>query len=101
MKLRGFVVAAVAVVALIASATAGALLTPGRTIVTDGAVQRVALDNVDFAFSVGRSQNDCDHVELWNTSTRGHWRFGRPGPCTNLGSTGAGISALGVSRNRV
>ena len=32
---------------------------------------------------------------------QGHWRFGRPGPCTNLGSTGAGISALGVSGNRV
>jgi len=41
----------------------------------------------------------ADRVELWNTDTRGTWRFGRPGPCTNLGSTGTGISALGVSGN--
>ena len=101
MKLRGFVVVAAALLALVAAASAGALLKPGRTVVADGPVRLVALNYLDFAFAVGRSPRDCDHVELWNTASRGHWRFGRPGPCTNLGSTGAGISALGVSGNRV
>ena len=101
MKPRRVVLAAAALVALVASATAPALLKPGRTVVTDGAVRLVALNALDFAFAVGRSQHDCHHVELWDTATRGHWRFGRPGPCTNLGSTGAGISALGVSGKRV
>jgi hypothetical protein len=95
------VVLGATLVALVASASAAALLVPGRTVVTDGPVRLVALNSLDFAFAVGRSGNDCDHVELWDTVSRGHWRFGRPGPCTNLGSTGAGISALGVSGHRV
>lgn len=86
--------------ALTAAGTAVALQKPGRTIVRDGPVRLVALDRASFAFVVSRSQRDCDHVELWNTDTRGTWRFGRAGRCTNLGSTGAGISALGVSGNR-
>jgi len=101
MRRRGFVVLVASLLALVASASAAALLRPGRTVVTDGSVRLVALNSLDFAFAVGRSQNDCDHVELWDTVTRGHWRFGRSGPCTNLGSTGAGISALGVSGHRV
>ena len=59
----------------------------------DGPVRLVALNQASLAFAVGRSEHDCDHVELWNTATRGLWRFGKPGACTNLGSTGAGISA--------
>jgi hypothetical protein len=97
---RPLVLAAVALVALAAVSGAAALLTPGRTLRADGPVRLVALNHASFAYAVGRSQRDCDHVELWNTDTRGHWRFGRPGACTNLGSTGAGISALGVSGNR-
>jgi hypothetical protein len=87
--------------ALAAAGGAAALQAPGRTIVRDGQVRLVALDHASLAFAVGRSRQDCDHVELWNTDTRGTWRFGRPGPCTNLGSTGAGITAVGVSGNRV
>jgi hypothetical protein len=87
--------------ALVAVGGAAALQAPGRTLVRDGPVGLVALDQASLAFAVGRSQGDCDHVELWSTSTRGTWRFGRPGPCTNLGSTGAGITAVGVSGNRV
>jgi len=101
MKFRGFVLVAAVLVALAASAAAAALLTPGRTIATDGPVSLVALNHLDVAFAVGRSKSDCDHVELWDTVSRGHWRFGRPAPCRNLGSTGAGISALGVSGHRV
>jgi hypothetical protein len=87
-------------VALAAAGGALALQTPGRTKVFPGQVRIVALNDASFAFVVARSKQDCDHVELWNTDVKGIWRFGRPGPCTNLGSTGAGISALGVSGNR-
>lgn len=88
-------------VALAAAGGASALQQPGRTIVRGGPVGPVALNHASLAFVVGRSKSDCDHVELWDTDTRGAWRFGRPGPCTNLGSTGAAITAVGVSRNRV
>lgn len=87
-------------VALVATGSALALQSPGRTIVRSGPVRLVALNQASFAFMVARSKTDCDHVELWNTDTKGLWRFGKPGPCTNLGSTGTGISAVGVSRNR-
>jgi len=101
MKRRRVVLVAASLVALVVSGSAAALLTPGRTRVADGPVHLVALNYVAFAYAVGRSQDDCDHVELWDMAGHGHWRFGRPGPCTNLGSTGAGISALGVSGKRV
>jgi hypothetical protein len=86
--------------ALLVASGAGAAQAPGRTIVRSGPVGIVALNHASFAFAVGRSARDCDHVELWNVDTRGVWRFGRPGPCTDLGSTGTGIGALGVSGNR-
>lgn len=86
--------------ALITASSALALQSPGRTIVRNGPVRLVALNQASFAFMVARTKADCDHVELWNTDTKGIWRFGKPGPCTNLGSTGTGISAVGVSGNR-
>ncbi len=86
--------------ALVVAGSALALQTPGRTAARAGRVRLVALNHEWLAFEVDRSKKDCDYVELWNTDTKGHWRLGRPGPCTNLGSTGAGISALGVSGNR-
>lgn len=87
-------------VGLVTAGGALALQSPGRTIVRSGPVRLVALNQASFAFVVSRSKTDCDHVELWNTDTKGVWRFGKPGPCTNLGSTGTGISALGVTGNR-
>src|SRR6476619_173700 len=82
---------------LAATSAAQALVKPGRTTVRDGQVRLVALDQAPLAFAVGRSEHDCDHLELSNIATHGLWRFGKPGACTNLGSTGAGISAIGVS----
>ena len=87
-------------VSLVAVGSALALQKPGRTIIRNGSVRLVALNQASFAYMVARSKNDCDHVELWNTDNKGIWRFGRLGPCTNLGSTGTGISSLGVSGNR-
>lgn len=89
------------VTALAAAGGAAAVQKPGRTIVRGGPVGPIALNHASLAFVVGRSKADCDHVELWNTDTKGTWRFGRPGPCTNLGSTGAAVTAVAVSRNRV
>jgi hypothetical protein len=86
--------------ALLTAGGAFALQKPGRTIVSNGPVRLLALNQGSLAFMVSRSATDCDHVGLWNTDVKGVWRFGKPGPCTNLGSTGAGISALGVSGNR-
>ncbi|MGZ8688731.1 MAG: hypothetical protein ACXWZP_09920, partial [Gaiellaceae bacterium] len=71
------------------------------TMMRQGPVRLVALNHASLAFTVARTKTDCDHVELWNTDTRGTWRFGKPGACTNLGSTGAGITSLAVSANRV
>ena len=87
-------------VTLVTVGGALALQSPGRTIVRNGPVRLVALNQASFAFMVARTKADCDHVELWNTDTKGIWRFGKPGPCTNLGSTGTGISAVGVSGKR-
>ena len=89
------------VLALVAAGGALALQSPGRTIVRNGPVRLVALNEARLAYVVGHSKADCDHVELWDTDVKGIWRFGKPGPCTNVGSTGAGISALGVSQHRV
>jgi hypothetical protein len=94
------VAAAAATIALVAAGTGLALQKPGRVVERGGPIQLVALNQGSYAFVVGRSQRDCDHVELWDVGSRGLWRFGRPGPCTDLGSTGTGISALGVSGNR-
>ena len=96
---RPLLVVALAVV-LVSAGSALALQSPGRTVVRNGPVRLVALNQASFAFMVSRTKADCDHVELWNTDTKGIWRFGRPGPCTNLGSTGTGISSIGVSGNR-
>ena len=66
-----------------------------------GPIRAVALNHSSLAFLVARTKTDCEHVELWDTGTQGTWRFGKPGPCTNLGSTGNGISGVGVSGNRL
>lgn len=93
-------IALVFALALVATGSALASQKPGRTIVRKGQVRLVALNQASLAFVVARTKTDCDHVELWNTDTKGSRRFGKPGPCTNLGSTGAGIGSVGVSGNR-
>ena len=85
---------------LLVASSALALQLPGRTSVRNGPVRLVTLNGASFAFTVARTATDCDHVELWNTDTKGFWRFGRPGACGDRTSTGAGISSVGVSGNR-
>ncbi len=98
MRLR--VAAALALAALLASsATASALQKPGRTLVRGGPITALGLTHASLAFGVGRTANDCDHVELWNTDSRGTWRFGRKHPCGDL-PLFSGIGSIGVSGNR-
>ncbi len=99
-RARGTLIA-LGAVALAAAGSAYALQKPGRTVVRAGQIRLVALNNASLAFMVSRTRSDCDHIELWDTNRKGLWRFGKSGRCTNLGSTGTGISALGVSGNRV
>jgi hypothetical protein len=73
---------------------------PGRTFARDGQITSIALTHGSVAFSVGRTKTDCDHVELWNTDTRGTWRFGRAHPCGDL-PLFSGIGPIGVATNRV
>jgi hypothetical protein len=93
------VVSITGVVAIAGSASA--LTTPGRTQIRQGPITALALDHSSIAFVVGRTKTDCEHVELWNPDLRGTWRFSRPGPCTNVGSTGMGITSVSVAGNRV
>jgi hypothetical protein len=92
---------AFAAVVLLAGASAAlALQQPGRTVVRAGPVVSLGLTHSSVAFGVGRSRGDCDHVELWNTDSRGLWRLGRKRPCGDL-PVFSGIGDLGVATSRV
>jgi hypothetical protein len=87
---------------LLATTTgAAAVNVPGRSYVRPAPVSELALTHASIAFVVGATAGDCDHVELWNTNSRGTWRFGRPRPCGDVPSTGAGISDVAVATSRV
>jgi hypothetical protein len=85
---------------LAAAAGAWALQSPGRTLTRTGPITSLALTHASVAYSVGRAKTDCDHVELWNTDSRGTWRFGRKRPCGDLPLL-SGIGPIGVASNRV
>jgi hypothetical protein len=86
---------------LVAATAAAAVNLPGRSYVRPAAVSELALTHASIAFAVGATARDCDHVELWNPDVRGTWRFGRPRPCGDVPSTGAGISDVAVATSRV
>jgi hypothetical protein len=99
--MRRTVFTAIAVVTLLGSAaTASALQRPGRTLLRAGPVTALGLTHGSVAYAVGRTRQDCDHVELWNTDTHGTWRFGRKRPCGDL-PLFSGIGPIGVAANRV
>jgi hypothetical protein len=93
-----FGLAATAVLAV--ASTASALQKPGRTFTREGPVTAIGLTHASVAFAVGRTKADCDHVELWNTDTRGTWRFSRRRPCGDL-PVFSGIGPIGVASGRV
>jgi hypothetical protein len=86
---------------LLATTAAAAVNLPGRSYVRPAAVSELALTHGSIAFAVRATLRDCDHVELWNPNVRGTWRFGRPRPCGDVPSTGAGISDVAVATSRV
>jgi hypothetical protein len=88
------------VIVLSAAAAASALQQPGRTLVRGGPVTAVGLTHGSIAYAVGRTTSDCDHVELWNTDTRGTRRFGRKRPCGDL-PLFSGIGPVAVASSRV
>ena len=95
--------AAVGVLALAADATA--VLTPGRTIVAPSAVSAVSVTHrsVVYAVTENPSRTRCAYLELWDTTTKGLWRFGQSTTrvCREGPSTGSGIAAVSTSGRRV
>jgi hypothetical protein len=82
------------------AAGASALQKPGRILTRNGPITAVGLTHASVAFSVARTKTDCDHVELWNTDTRGTSRFGKKRPCGDLPLL-FGIGPIGVATDRV
>jgi len=97
---RGLVTTIVLATLLGSAAMAAALQKPARSIARAGPVTALGLTHGSIAYAVGRTKADCDHVELWNTDTRGTWRFGRKRPCGDL-PLFSGIGPVGVATKRV
>jgi hypothetical protein len=99
--MRKALVPALVLALLAATATAGAVNTPGRTQVRAAPITDLALTHASTAFVVGATSRDCDHVEMWNPDRKGTWRFGRPRRCGDATSTGSGIWDLAAASKRV
>lgn len=97
---RSAVFSLVLAVLLCTATGALALQQPGRTQTRSAPITAVGLTHSSVAFAVSRTKSDCDHVELWNTDTRGTWRFGRKQPCGDLPLL-FGVGPIGVATNRV
>ena len=88
--------------ALVAVGSAAALQKPGRTIVRNGPGAARRSQPWRRLRSRSPARRSTATTSSSGTSTRrARGASARPGACTNLGSTGAGISSLGVSGNRV
>ncbi len=90
-------------VALVAPASAAALLTPGRTLTNAAPVSALAVTSRSVVFAVGRTKRDCGSVRLWDTVSRGLWTFGtRTILACEQGPSGSfGIAQVGTSGRRV
>jgi hypothetical protein len=88
-------------VAAAPAAAAGALLTPGRSLVQRGPVTNVAVTGRAVAFSVGRTPDEC-RVRLWITWSKALYTFETGGAtCREETSTGSGIADVSVAVSRV
>ena len=90
-------------VALLAPASAAAVLTPGRTVTSAAPITSLSVTHRSVAWAVGRSTRDCGHVRLWDTATRGLWSFGNRTirGCEDDPSGGFGIAQVSTSGRRV
>lgn len=96
------VVAALGVL-LVLPGSAGAVLTPGRTVVNAAPVTALSVTGRSVAYAIGRTKANCGTVRLWDTATRGLWTFGSKTiiGCEEGFSGGFGISQVATSRRRV
>ncbi len=92
-----------ALVALVAPASAMALLTPGRTVSNLAPVTALSVTHRSVVWAVGGSKRDCGHVRLWDTATRGLWTLGSRTirGCEEGPSGGFGIAQVATSGRRV
>ncbi len=89
--------------ALALSGTAGALLTPGRTVTNAAPVTALSVTGRSVAYAVGRTTKSCGTVRLWDTGTRGVWTFGNRTivGCDENPSGGFGIASVATTGRRV
>jgi len=89
--------------ALAGPASAGATLTPGRTVVNAAPVTALGVTDRSVAYAVGRTRASCGTVRLWDTATRGLWTFGAKTiiGCEEGFSGGFGIAQVATSGRRV
>lgn len=84
---------------------AHAMLAPGRTLVAPSPVSSVSVTyrSVVYAVTENASRTRCAYLELWDTATKGLWRFGESTTrvCREGPSTGSGISSVSTSGSRV
>ena len=102
--MRRFLVS-VAIGLLALAGSAAAMLAPGRTIVAPSPVSSLSVTyrSVVYAVTENASRTRCAYLELWDTATRGLWRFGESTTrvCREGPSTGSGISDVATSGRRV
>jgi hypothetical protein len=98
--MRRIMVSLTLVGTLTVTTAAWGLQQPGRTVTRPAFVGPVGLTHASVVFGVGRTKTDCGHVELWNTDTKGLWRFGKPHPCGDLPII-YGFNSVAVATSRV
>ncbi len=82
--------------------TAGAVLTPGRSVTEPAPVGALSVTCRSVVYAVGRTRQNCGSVRLWDTATRGLWTFGERTilGCEEGPSGGFGISTVATTGRR-
>jgi hypothetical protein len=92
----------VLLLAVVLSAPAAALVTPGRALTAPAPVTAISVTGRRVVYAVGRTQTSCGSVVLWDTPRLGHWTFGSRTivGCDEGPSGGYGIPSVAVSGTR-
>jgi hypothetical protein len=79
-----------------------ATVTPGRSVIRPGRIAALSVTGSSVVYAVGETSTQCAYVELWDTATKGLWRFGRPTrlPCKEGPSTGSGVWEVAATTRR-
>jgi hypothetical protein len=95
-------IAALALVALLVPPSAGAVVLPGRTVSNPAVVTALSVTHESVVWAVGRSERDCGHVRLWDTTSKGLWTFGPKTiqGCEEGPSGGFGIAQVSTTGRR-